>query len=104
MNKTAVLITSLINLNFQIADRLLEQLVSIRNQLHEVVPKDRGFVKEQVEKKKKVESKERSNFAQLPKAKSRKQAATGRVGIGAERQRKAAAGKAIEQEARKDVS
>ena len=65
-----------------------------------------GQVKEREEKtvsskKKKVETKK--VYCELPKAKTRKQVATGRVGVGAEKQRKVAASKISEQEARKNV-
>ena len=66
---------------------------AIRGELNAVAPKDSGLILEgnenENEKKKNFKKNERK-FSEIPKAKSRKKVASGRVGIGAEMKRKAA--------------
>lgn len=76
-------------MKLKIADRLEDKLGEIRDALNDNAPKDSGLILEEGEDEKRSKIKQnKTKFSELPKAKSWKVVASGRVCIGAEMKRK----------------
>ena len=70
-------------------EALEDELNNIKERLQEFVPKDEGLIIENKKEATKIHVKEQNRFFSLPKPKSKKSVASGRVGIGAKRKREA---------------